>query len=64
MPEHIRAYIYRLGTPVAALLIFYGVISEQAAGLWLGLLGSALMVGEGTMAALNTSTRKEHRRLQ
>lgn len=59
MPEHVRAYIYRLGTPVAALLIFYGVISEQAAGLWLGLLGAALMVGEGVMASFNTSTQKQ-----
>lgn len=58
MPEHVRAYIYRLGTPVGALLIFYGIISEAEAALWLGLLGAVMMVGEGAMAALNTSTKK------
>lgn len=59
MPEHVRAYIYRLGTPVSSLLIFYGIISEAEAALWLGLLGAVMMVGEGAMAALNTTTRKE-----
>lgn len=58
MPEHVRAYIYRLGTPVAALLMFYGVIGETEASLWLGLLGAALMVGEGAIASMNTSTKR------
>lgn len=58
MPEHVRAYIYRLLTPVAALLVFYGLVSDAEVGLWLQLAGAALLVGEGGMAAVNTSTRR------
>ena len=58
MPEHVRAYIYRLLTPVAALLIFYGVISEAEAALWVELAGTALLVGEGALAARHTTTAR------
>lgn len=58
IPEHVRKYIYALGTPVGAVLVFYGLLSEQEVALWLAVLGAVLLVGEGTMAAKNTSGRR------
>lgn len=57
LPERVRTYIYTLGTPISALLVFYGLLTDQAASLWLGLLGAVLQVGEGTVAALNRPTK-------
>ena len=58
MPEHVRAYIYRLLTPVGALLVFYGLLGDAELALWLQLAGAALLVGEGALAARHTSTRR------
>lgn len=58
MPEHVRAYVYRLLTPIGALLTFYGLVNENALGLWLQLAGAALLVGEGALAARHTSTTR------
>lgn len=58
MPEHVRGYIYRLLTPIAGLLVFYGVITETERGLWLQVVGAALLMGEGTLAARNTTIRR------
>lgn len=57
LPDRVRTYIYTLGTPAFALLVFYGLLTEQAASLWLGLLGAVLQVGEGTVAAINRPTK-------
>lgn len=54
MSQNVRRYIYSLGTPAGAILVFYGIMSEQEIALWLSLLGAALLVGEGTLAAANT----------
>jgi len=53
MSEKTRAYIYRVATPVIPLLVFYGVIADEAAPLWLALVGAATTSG---LAAYNTST--------
>lgn len=58
MSERTRAYIYRVGTAVGGLLVFYGVLSESELAAWLQALGAALLVGEGSLAAVKTSTRK------
>lgn len=57
MSEKTRKYIYALLTPIAALAVFYGLLSEQEVALWLALAGTALMTGEGLMAASHTGTK-------
>lgn len=57
MSEKTRKYIYALLTPLSALAVFYGLVSEEEVALWLGFAGTALMVGEGFMAAANTGTK-------
>lgn len=54
MSQNVRKYIYSLGTPIGALLVFYGIVSEEEFALWLSLLGAVLLVGEGAMAAFHT----------
>lgn len=54
MPEHVRAYIYRILVVALPLLIAYGVVDEQNAALWLALAGAVLSTG---LAAVNTSTK-------
>jgi hypothetical protein len=53
MSEQTRAWIYRIATPVNALLIAYGVYDAQDGALWLALVGAVLT---GGLAAYNTST--------
>lgn len=55
VPERTRAYLYRISIALMPLLIMYGVISEHAAALWVGVLAAVLSVGESTLAARNTS---------
>jgi hypothetical protein len=54
--QNTRAYIYRVAVAVMPLLILYGVISEQAAALWVGVLAAVLSVGSSSLAAKNTPT--------
>lgn len=37
-----RRWFYRVGAAVLLLLAGYGVVSESAVGLWLGLLGAVV----------------------
>lgn len=57
MSEQVRRYIYSLGTPIGALLVFYGLLTEQEVSLWMSLLGTALLVGEGALAAFHTPAK-------
>lgn len=52
MDERTRAWIYRVLTAAVPLVIAYGIVDEQTAALWLGLVGA--MLGTG-LAAVNTS---------
>lgn len=54
--EATRAYIYRVATPVIGLLTFYGIVSDNAAPLWLALVGAATT---GGLAIANTSTSND-----
>lgn len=54
MSQKTRAYLYRISIPVVALLVFYGVIAEGAAALWLGLIGAVLGVADLSLAAKHT----------
>ncbi|QSB04501.1 phage holin [Natronoglycomyces albus] len=57
MSQRTRAYIYRISIPVVALLVFYGIIAEGAAALWLGLIGAVLGIGDIALAAKHTPTQ-------
>jgi len=56
IPQPVRAWLYRIGTAVVPILVFYGVLAENAAALWIGLLGAVLGFGQATLAAAHTST--------
>lgn len=59
--EPVRTYLYSLLAPVVALLIGYGLVSEQHASLWVGLAAAVLGV-TGVEAARKrvTPTKKFH----
>jgi len=56
LDERTRAYLYRLLTPIGALLVAYGVIGAEEADLWVA-LGTVALVGEGSLAVAYTSTK-------
>lgn len=56
-PE-IRKYIYRIGMALAAVLIGYGVLTIDEAGLWVALFGAVLGFNE-FMASVNTKESEE-----
>ncbi len=56
MNEATRAWLYRLVTPITALLTGYGILDDRTAALWAGLAGALLM---GGLATLNTSTKPQ-----
>jgi len=43
--EPVRSYVYTLLVPVIGVLIFYGVLDDQAAPLWIALATAVLGVG-------------------
>lgn len=49
MNQSTRAWIYRVLTAANPILIFYGVIEEQVAPLWMGLAGALLGTGLATI---------------
>lgn len=57
VPEHVRAYLYRIALTVAVLLVGYGVVSEGEADLWVQVLAAVLAIGPSALAAKNTSVR-------
>lgn len=40
--EPVRSYVYTLLVPVLAILVFYGIVSDLAAPLWIA-LGTAVL---------------------
>jgi len=53
MSEPVRAWIYRALVAAMPLLVLYGAVDDQAAGVWIAAAGGILGVG---LAAANTST--------
>lgn len=51
-----RGKLYRIAAALGAVLIFYGVLTEEALGVWLGLVASFL--GNVTASAY-TPARKD-----
>ncbi len=56
MNESTRAWIYRVLLAAIPIAIAYGVINEQDASLWIGLVGAVLGTG---LATINTSTKSD-----
>jgi hypothetical protein len=57
MKEAHRAYIYRVATALVPLTVFYGLLADNEASLWLGVAGAALSIGGNALATANTSTK-------
>lgn len=53
LTEQVRAYIYRVLMAVGAVLAFYGILSNEAIAVWLGLASVVFNV----MPAVNTNTK-------
>lgn len=52
----VRAYLYTVMVAAAPVVIFYGVMTAEEAGLWIGLGGVALGV-TNAIALANTSDK-------
>lgn len=50
----VRAWIYRIILSAAPLVVFYGLLTQEAAALWVALV--ATLLGNG-MAVANTTTK-------
>lgn len=50
-----RGKLYRIAAALGLVLIFYGVLTEEALGVWLGLVASLL--GNVTASAYTPATR-------
>ena len=55
IPEHVRAYIYRVLVAAQPIATVYGIVDDQKAMLWLGLAAAILGLG---LATANTSTSR------
>jgi hypothetical protein len=53
LSEQVRAWIYRVILSAQPLVVFYGLLAEQEAALWVAVISSILGV---SLAAANTST--------
>ena len=54
----IRRWIYSVALVLIPLLVFYGILSEAAAPLWVALVGAILVPG---LAVANTPKSKPRR---
>lgn len=57
MPEHVRAYLYRIATALIPLLVVLGVVAGDQAQLVLNVVAAVLGVGASGLAAANTTTK-------
>ncbi len=42
IPAHVRKWIYSISLAAMPLLVFYGVLEENAAPLWIAAIGAVL----------------------
>lgn len=61
MNDRLRESIYALVAPVGALLVFYGVVSEDAMRLWATLVGVTLTSGMNIVAAIMVHVQRKGR---
>jgi hypothetical protein len=57
IPENVRGYVYRILTYSSPIAVYYGLASNQEAGLWLALAAAILGLGNG-LASMNTSLKR------
>jgi hypothetical protein len=57
--EPVRRYIYSLLAPIVALLVFYGITTDEAAALWVAVASTVLGIGatEAARARVTPTTR-------
>jgi hypothetical protein len=60
MKQAHRAYIYRVATALVPLSVFYGLLADNEAALWLGVVGALLGTGAHALASANTSTQPSY----
>jgi hypothetical protein len=60
MKQTHRAWIYRLATALVPITVFYGLLADNEAALWLGVLGAALSTGGHALASANTPTQPDY----
>lgn len=54
MSEVTRAWVYRVLLAIVAVAVIYGLVTEEQAAAWVGVVSA--LVGNG-LATLNTSTK-------
>lgn len=54
-----RRWLYIVAAAVVPLLVFYGVITEDSAPLWIALAASVLGAGANGLAAANVPTSSD-----
>jgi hypothetical protein len=59
--EPVRAYLYGLLTPAAALAVAYGVLSANKAALWVAFGGVVLVPGAAELARRKVTPTKDPR---
>lgn len=59
MDERKRAWLYRVATAVAGLLVLLGILADDVAQQVLLIVAALLATGEGVVAAVHTPTRRE-----
>ena len=60
MKQAHRAYIYGVLIALAPLSVFYGLLADNEAALWLGVVGALLGTGAHALASANTSTQPSY----
>lgn len=54
MSQNTRRWIYGVAAAGAPVAVWYGLVAEEAAGLWIGLAGALLGLGGNALARRNT----------
>ena len=52
----LRASLYALAAAVGAVLVIYGIVTEEQIAAWLGIVSAAINVAVGALAYRNTAT--------
>lgn len=52
---NLRASIYALAAAVGAVLVIYGIVTQEQIAAWLGVVSAAINVAVGALAYRNTA---------
>jgi hypothetical protein len=59
VPQHVRAYIYRIATVLATIAVLKGWVGAEEAPLLLELVAAVVAIGTPALAAANTPRHPE-----